>query len=144
MTSSRSIASVAGVLLFVSSACLAQGAATPWEVRGIAEAAELIGSSAIVRGAIQRLVGPTQARALLGLPASEVGLRVINADNFARAVALDPIISKAGQTEAFLASINSLRSLTAQAPGAGRNSTSTLSTLDLLSVSVRPETLRVI
>ena len=136
MIRARLGAVIACSLLLISSVCLGQGSATVWELRGLAGAAELIGSSAVVRGAVERLLTPARASALLGLPAKEFGLEVIKTDQLAKAVALDPAIVRAGQTEAFLASVNSIRSMTAQAQtGLSRSSASTSKTLELLSLS---------
>jgi hypothetical protein len=108
--------------------CLAQGPAIPSEIRGVEAAAELIGASALVRGALERLLGPSAARGVLGVTSRELGWRVIETDVYASAVATSPALRQAGNTEAFLASINDLRAFRAQA-------TSAQNSLNLLSVN---------
>jgi PQQ-dependent catabolism-associated CXXCW motif protein len=110
--------------------CLAQGPATPLEISAVEAAAELIGESPVVRGAIERLLGPSTAKVVLELPARELGWKVIETDIYANAVAANPAIREAGKTSVFLASINDLRAFRAETtPGQ--------KTLDFLSVNER-------
>jgi hypothetical protein len=114
--------------LLLSASCLAQGPATPWEIRGAEAAAEMIGASPLVRGALERLLGPSAAQAVLGLPAKELGWKVIETDVYASAVATSPALRQAGNADAFLASINDLRAFRAQ-------TVPTRSSFDFLSVN---------
>jgi len=107
-------ASAALWLLILSAPCLAQGGAIPYEIRGVEAVVEVMGESPLVRGALERLLGRSAAEAVLALPPKELGWKVIETDAYASAVATAPALREAGNTDAFLASINDLRAFRAQ------------------------------
>jgi hypothetical protein len=89
-------------------ACLAQGAATRLEIEGVAAIADVIGASKVIRGALERALGPA-AKTLLEQPPRNLGLEVIRSDFLTSTIATSPALGETGKAEAFLASINDVR-----------------------------------
>jgi hypothetical protein len=129
------------VLAQISSA---QGPLTNLETRAAAGAALWIGRSAVVQGVVKEVFGREAAEALLKLPPVELGWKVIGDDRLASAVANSTLVSRAGNTEGFLASINTLRAFeTTQANTLGAlqapANLSSVQRLHLLSVAPSTE-----
>jgi hypothetical protein len=120
----------------------AQGLLTNAETRVAAAAAVAIGRSAVVRGVVEEMFGREAAETLLKLPPVELGWKVIWDDRLAGALANATPVSRAGNTENLLASINTLRAFETQADALGAlqteahpQSLSSIQRLRLLSVA---------
>jgi len=108
--------------------------------------AHMIGVSPLVRNALKSHLDSQQAEPLLALSPRELGWKVIQTNHLATIVATDPSIKQAGHTDAFLASINCLRTITSQRDASSVSHGPRDTSFDLLGIDhtneVKPITVR--
>ena len=118
------------ILGSLSRSCSAQGAMTRYEIVAAENAVVVLGRSAIVRDIFTKVMGREGAEAMLSLPPKELGWKIVESDRVVNALAESSHISRPGNSNEFIASINSLRAFRALA-----NSETRPGNLTLLSSS---------